>query len=131
MFCLFEQVCVLQSSMQCKQCFLLNQLSFLMIFIIVFTDVSPCYLVWFWFKYWIKLVFNLETLFSFVASKKTKLQNDLCLFSFYFFIIFIPWKLLQLAVFHLCFQWVNIINFMFSWLLIIPWCVDYKSMPLV
>ena len=77
------------------------------------------------------LAFNLETLFSFVASKKTKLQNDLCMFSFYSSMINFLWKHLQLAVFYFCFTWVNIFNFMFSWLSVVLWCMYYKSMPFV
>ena len=92
---------------------------------------SLCYLVWIFSKHWIKLAFNLETWFSFVGSKETNLQNDLCMFSFNLSIINFLWKPLQLAVFYFCSPWVNIFNFMFSWLSIDLWCMDYKYMPLV
>ena len=82
-------------------------------------------------KTWNMLVFNLTTLFSFVSSKKTKMQFELWMISFNFSVKVFPWKTSQLPVSSSCFQLARAFNFMFSLLLIIPWCVDYKSMPLV
>ena len=78
---------------------------------------------------------NLATSYSNVLSKKTKIQNDLGK-HIQFYVFFaqhwnFSWKPFQLAVFYLCFNWVNLFNFMFSLPNIVLWCVDYKSMPLV
>ena len=82
-------------------------------------------------KSWIMLDSNLATFSSNVPFKKTKMHCDLWMFSYDFAIRVFPWKPSQLPIFSLCFQLAKISNYVIFVLYNVPWCVDYKSMPLV